>query len=701
RLRSLLDRLPERERYLSNTLIGATEAWDIRIRQRARGAASGRAPSELKLMELRAALSGEEGPAAAPVPDTARAALELLLATFKSNEEDQRAVTTALRAASMALPLTRWRFKEAVLKTLVALGADAWTVTALLLHDLDDGLGLPWACVSEAITKCRALGAEVVSVIEEKKRLEQLALLLFLRAFAQREDHAEAWPAASQFLRTLYLKRSEDFRGVLVEIAEVEQMLRDMLLRARSSEFEVPLEGRALARCVLDLHAPLAHGLGLDALARSRGGAPSSAGERLTPSLEQMALRLHFPVEYRMIEDWMSQEDALLGRTMARCMTEVRRALEREPCVSDLATFSVKGRVKSVCSLVKKLLRQRGMSRMDLKAEAVKDLLALEVVVIPNLDAAVPNNPEWLAEDGHGGSAPRASPPWTRCRTTRGRHERLVGPPEVHQGLHHEVEEKRLQGAAHHPGHERAGAPAEGLQSSAAQGPERHHDAVQARGPHLLRFHEAEGAPGLGRAQLLQGLRARHGGPLRGPRGRLHRRDRGRGPAAGGLPRGGELDLWGESFAPDYVDGEIRELCAPSDRTKDGRLSLGDARHAQKAVVRKLEDFQRALQQRQQRWWMHGVHAPAASFPAASAPSVTWSWGIFRGSPGVRDKVSILDHALGLAKEAHEGQLRRSGDPYWTHPLSVADLLARLLLPPTDVKFPAREGLSAAEALES
>jgi len=40
------------------------------------------------------------------------------------------------------------------------------------------------------------------------------------------------------------------------------------------------------------------------------------------------------------------------------------------------------------------------------------------------------------------------------------------------------------------------------------------------------------------------------------------------------------------------------------------------------------------------------------------------------------DKTDLITHALEFAESAHEGQYRRSGDPYITHPLAVANILA-------------------------
>ena len=43
-------------------------------------------------------------------------------------------------------------------------------------------------------------------------------------------------------------------------------------------------------------------------------------------------------------------------------------------------------------------------------------------------------------------------------------------------------------------------------------------------------------------------------------------------------------------------------------------------------------------------------------------------------------KVSLVERAFYVAKKAHEGQFRRSGDPYIIHPLAVANILADLHL---------------------
>ena len=50
-----------------------------------------------------------------------------------------------------------------------------------------------------------------------------------------------------------------------------------------------------------------------------------------------------------------------------------------------------------------------------------------------------------------------------------------------------------------------------------------------------------------------------------------------------------------------------------------------------------------------------------------------------------RVDTSIIEHAYRVAEKAHEGQTRRSGEPYITHPVAVAEILAELGLGPKTI----------------
>ena len=46
-----------------------------------------------------------------------------------------------------------------------------------------------------------------------------------------------------------------------------------------------------------------------------------------------------------------------------------------------------------------------------------------------------------------------------------------------------------------------------------------------------------------------------------------------------------------------------------------------------------------------------------------------------------KEKTALIEQAYAVAKVAHEGQLRKSGEPYITHPIAVAQIIADLGLP--------------------
>ena len=50
-----------------------------------------------------------------------------------------------------------------------------------------------------------------------------------------------------------------------------------------------------------------------------------------------------------------------------------------------------------------------------------------------------------------------------------------------------------------------------------------------------------------------------------------------------------------------------------------------------------------------------------------------------------RADLNVISHAYKVAEEAHRGQTRRSGEPYITHPVAVAQILADLGVNPTVV----------------
>ncbi|MFM2384768.1 MAG: hypothetical protein RL166_642, partial [Actinomycetota bacterium] len=50
-----------------------------------------------------------------------------------------------------------------------------------------------------------------------------------------------------------------------------------------------------------------------------------------------------------------------------------------------------------------------------------------------------------------------------------------------------------------------------------------------------------------------------------------------------------------------------------------------------------------------------------------------------------KSDLGIIERAYLVAEQAHEGQKRKSGEPYITHPIAVAQILADLGIGPTTI----------------
>ena len=338
---------------------------------------------------------------------------------------------------------------------------------------------------------------------------------------------------------------------------------------------------------------------------------------------------------------------------------------------------TIKGRVKSVYSLVKKLLRQRGPQgqMVDLKAEAVKDLLALEVIITPDPAAEVPHNPEWLAQEWRERAACFAA-----LDALQRYAQQTTGWWVLEKSTKDYITKSKKSG--YRALHITLGTNVQALLPRASSLAMRRARGGDTTMPCKLEVHifsdlmkkkEKVGAAShnlykafeLTTEEVFAGFSRGSADPV----GPIDLRK--------AIFPAEKLRLGGEVFSPLYVNTELEQLLPVTDTNFDGRLSFGEVQRAHQDVARKLEDFRRALEQRQQHWWVHGVHASDASPPRTAV----LNWGTHFGSLSTRQKEGMLNHALEVTKASHRGQLRKSGDPYWTHPLAVADILARLLLP--------------------
>lgn len=270
-----------------------------------------------------------------------------------------------------------WSRKEALLVVLVRLGADAAMMSAALLYDTEATIEVPWQEVRSRVAVQGEIGQLVARLVDEKRDFGQMSSLFYLRALQTAPSTQKSWRAVTQLVRQLSVQGVEDYCAVLLELTVVAVTLAEMsteadLVQLRRSS----ASARALARTALDLHAPLSHAFGFDALLEdsATGLLPLPNCWTLTQALEHLSLWNLYPSEYGVVVDWFDREFGLLERTLAQGSDVVHAALSSCRRFGALTLgYELTCRVKSPQSLMKKMLQGRH----------VNDLLGMQVVIFP------------------------------------------------------------------------------------------------------------------------------------------------------------------------------------------------------------------------------------------------------------------------------------------------------------------------------
>ncbi len=242
---------------------------------------------------------------------------------------------------------------------LAAMGMDATTLAAGLLHDVMEDCGIEYAELESRF------GSEVAGLVESVTKLNQLDLIprgvdgsIAIVPVEQAGEDGDAALAAARAasMRKMFVAMARDVRVVLIKLAD---RLHNMLtLHALPPHRQV-----AIARETLDIYAPLAHRLGVwDVKWR----------------LEDESFKYLYPREYRAIS-------RLLARRRAERDSYVRRACDAlRTALDDVGVAAqVSGRAKHIYSIYQKTKRYEEQGR---KLEDIHDLIALRVIVETEAD---------------------------------------------------------------------------------------------------------------------------------------------------------------------------------------------------------------------------------------------------------------------------------------------------------------------------
>lgn len=190
---------------------------------------------------------------------------------------------------------------------------DVDAIRAALLHDVMEDQDI---AKQELLEK---FGSEVAELVDGLSKLDRL------------EFASKAQQQAESF-RKMLLAMARDIRVILIKLA-------DRLHNMRTLEAVSPEKRRRVARETLDIYAPIAHRLGLNALYRE---------------LQDLCFAAIYPNRYQVLEKAVMAARGNRREVLTRIDEQVRAALPAAGIVSE-----VRGREKTLYAIYNKMVKQK------------------------------------------------------------------------------------------------------------------------------------------------------------------------------------------------------------------------------------------------------------------------------------------------------------------------------------------------------
>ncbi|WIF87851.1 RelA/SpoT family protein [Acholeplasma laidlawii] len=216
----------------------------------------------------------------------------------------------------------------AVARILAELEAGPQTLVAALLHDTVEDTDY----TLEGIEK--DFGKDVASLVDAVTKLSKLQFKDSLQTDNQQK---------------MLLAMAKDIRVILIKIA-------DRLHNMRTLDSMAPDRQIAISKETLDIYAPIAHRLGLF---------------RWKAELEDRALRYVHPAMYYKVSNLVKAKKVERESNINNVIDYIKELFKE----SDLTNFEIKGRIKNIYSIYKKMTK-------DMRDfEDIYDLLAVRIIV--------------------------------------------------------------------------------------------------------------------------------------------------------------------------------------------------------------------------------------------------------------------------------------------------------------------------------
>ena len=217
----------------------------------------------------------------------------------------------------------------AVAKILADLRGGPATLIAALLHDTVEDTALTLKEVE------KEFGHDIAVLVDGVTKIGKLS---FNQKASQADNHQK-----------MLLAMAKDIRVVLIKIA-------DRLHNVRTLDSMTPEKQYKIATETLEIYAPLAHRLGIF---------------RIKAELEDRSLRYTDPPMYYRVSNMIQAKKAEREASIDHVITQIMQLFE----TSELHDFEIKGRIKNIYSIYKKMVK-------DSRAfEDIYDLLAVRVIV--------------------------------------------------------------------------------------------------------------------------------------------------------------------------------------------------------------------------------------------------------------------------------------------------------------------------------
>lgn len=217
----------------------------------------------------------------------------------------------------------------AVAKIIADLHGGPATIIAALLHDTVEDTTLSLKDVENGF------GLDIAQLVDGVTKIGKLS---FNQKVSQADNHQK-----------MLLAMAKDIRVILIKIA-------DRLHNVRTLESMTPEKQYKIATETLEIYAPLAHRLGIF---------------RIKAELEDRSLRYTDPPMYYRVSNMIQAKKAEREASIEQVISNIKLLFE----ASELINFEIKGRIKNIFSIYKKMVRD------EKQFEDIYDLLAVRIIV--------------------------------------------------------------------------------------------------------------------------------------------------------------------------------------------------------------------------------------------------------------------------------------------------------------------------------